>query len=78
MQVTHLRVYPIKALDAVPLDTARVLASGALELDRRWAMTDSRGRYLRLGPAPYLSDAQLRDAVECLGAIAREFMPRLQ
>jgi kynureninase len=30
--------------------------------------TDSRGRYLRLGPAPYLSDAQLEAAVERLGA----------
>jgi kynureninase len=25
-------------------------------------MTDARGRYLRLGPAPYLTDAQLEDA----------------
>ena len=29
--------------------------------------TDSRGRYLRLGPAPYLSDAQLRAAMERVG-----------
>ncbi|MBV8528282.1 MAG: kynureninase [Candidatus Dormibacteraeota bacterium] len=30
--------------------------------------TDSRGDTLRLGPAPYLSDAQLETAVECLAA----------
>lgn len=46
MQVTHLSVYPIKALDAVVVDAARVLASGALELDRRWAMQDARGRFV--------------------------------
>jgi kynureninase len=44
----------------------------AEEVSRRLAadgvMTDSRGRYLRLGPAPYLSDAQLERAVQMLGA----------
>ena len=38
--------------------------------------TDSRGRYLRIGPAPYLSDAQLEAAMERVGhairAVARE------
>jgi kynureninase len=34
-------------------------------------LTDARGAWLRLGPAPYLSDAQLRDAVAALGAVAR-------
>jgi kynureninase len=29
-------------------------------------LTDARGRYLRLGPAPYLSDAQLEAAMERL------------
>ena len=32
--------------------------------------TDSRGRYLRLGPAPYVTDAQLETAMERLGAAA--------
>jgi kynureninase len=44
----------------------------AEELSRRLyedgVATDSRGRFLRLGPAPYLSDAQLETAVERLGA----------
>ena len=30
-------------------------------------LTDARGSYLRLGPAPYLSDAQLEAAIERLG-----------
>ncbi len=47
-------------------------------LAARGVATDSRGRFLRLGPAPYLSDAQLREAVARLGAVAKEFVPRLQ
>jgi kynureninase len=38
---------------------ARRLADGGVS-------TDARGRYLRLGPAPYLSDAQLEAAMERL------------
>jgi kynureninase len=33
-------------------------------------MTDYRGEVLRLGPAPYLSDAQLADAMAALGESA--------
>ncbi|HWE34071.1 MAG TPA: hypothetical protein VG410_11330 [Solirubrobacteraceae bacterium] len=36
-------------------------------LHERGVLTDSRGGKLRLGPAPYLSDAQLADAIERLG-----------
>jgi kynureninase len=36
-------------------------------LAERGVQADSRGSYLRLGPAPYLSDAQLESAVEVLG-----------
>jgi kynureninase len=39
--------------------------------------TDSRGTYLRLGPAPYLSDDQLQEAVRRLGtAVLAEGEPR--
>jgi kynureninase len=46
--------------------------AGALRdaLGRLGVMADSRGRHLRLGPAPYLSDAQLREAVARLGEAA--------
>jgi kynureninase len=40
-------------------------------LARRGVLTDSRGRFLRLGPAPYLTDAQLDAVVEHLGEVAR-------
>jgi kynureninase len=36
-------------------------------LAARGVMTDSRGSWLRLGPAPYLADEQLEKAVERLG-----------
>ncbi|GAB3476466.1 aminotransferase class V-fold PLP-dependent enzyme [Amycolatopsis cihanbeyliensis] len=35
-------------------------------LAERGVSTDSRGEYLRLGPAPYLSDAQLESAIAAL------------
>jgi len=38
-------------------------------LAERGVSTDSRGSYLRLGPAPYLSDAQLEAAVAALGEV---------
>ncbi|NEE00405.1 kynureninase [Phytoactinopolyspora halotolerans] len=37
----------------------------------RGVYTDCRGHYLRFGPAPYLSDAQLRDAMAVLGEVIR-------
>lgn len=40
------------------------------ELAARGVLTDSRGTYLRLGPAPYLTDAQLDAAVDHLGRAA--------
>jgi kynureninase len=45
---------------------------GAEEVSRRLAeagaATDSRGRHLRLGPAPYVTDEQLESALELLAA----------
>ena len=46
----------------------------AEELSRRLldagVVTDSRGRYMRFGPAPYHSDEQLEAAIERLGSVA--------
>ena len=36
-------------------------------LHARGVATDSRGRYLRIGPAPYLDDGQLDAAIDALG-----------
>lgn len=38
---------------------------------QRGVFTDARGRYLRLGPAPYLCDAQLETAMAILGDVAQ-------
>jgi selenocysteine lyase/cysteine desulfurase len=40
-------------------------------LRQRGVLCDARGTWLRLGPAPYVSDAQLRDAVGALGDVLR-------
>jgi kynureninase len=65
---------------ACPLDQVggflalRSPVAGALVrgLHARGVSTDSRGEVLRLGPAPYLSDRQLRDAMGLLGEVVRE------
>jgi kynureninase len=41
-------------------------------LSERGVLTDSRGPWLRLGPAPYLSDEQLETAVALLGEAVSE------
>ena len=41
------------------------------ELARRGVLCDARGTVLRLGPAPYLSDDQLREAVAILAEAVR-------
>jgi kynureninase len=44
----------------------------ARQLAEKGVLTDARGRYLRLGPAPYLSDEQLQAAVERLAGVLRQ------
>jgi kynureninase len=41
-------------------------------LSERGVLTDSRGPWLRLGPAPYLSDEQLETAIAVLGEVVTE------
>ena len=45
-KVSGIFLHPIKALDAVAVEAATVLASGALAHDRRWALFDARGRFV--------------------------------
>ena len=51
----------------------------AEDVSRRLAedgvLTDSRGRYLRLGPAPYVSDDQLVFAAERVASVASTSSP---
>lgn len=45
-QLARITIYPIKSLDGVVVDQATLLASGALEHDRRFALRDQRGECL--------------------------------
>jgi kynureninase len=45
-------------------------------LRERGVWADYRADLLRLGPAPYLSDAQLSDAMEALGGLVEELAAR--
>jgi len=40
----RITLYPLKSLDGVDVDEARVLPSGGLEFDRRWRLVDMEGR----------------------------------
>jgi kynureninase len=51
---------------------APAATSLARRLRARGVLTDARGAILRLGPAPYLSDRQLRDAIAMVGEVVRE------
>lgn len=45
-ELAGIFVHPVKALDAVAVTEARVLPSGALAGDRRWALVDTAGRFV--------------------------------
>jgi uncharacterized protein YcbX len=44
--LARIDIYPIKSLDCVELKQTRVLASGALEHDRLWALFDTKGEFV--------------------------------
>lgn len=44
--LAKILIYPIKALEPVCLSEARVLPSGALEGDRRFAIQDAQGKFM--------------------------------
>lgn len=45
-RLARIRVFPVKSLDPVSLDTARIGTNGGLSLDRRWQIEDEDGRVL--------------------------------
>jgi kynureninase len=69
--VTRDRETPLEAFGGfLALESARAEVLNRRLLDAG-VVTDSRGRYLRFGPAPYHSDEQLEAAIEHLGRVAR-------
>jgi kynureninase len=71
MVVSRDRDVPLEEIGGFLALRSPGATSLAAELRTRGVMTDARGEVLRLGPAPYLSDAQLRDAIGILGDIVR-------
>jgi selenocysteine lyase/cysteine desulfurase len=69
--VTREREAPVGEIGGFLALRSPRATSLAGELHARGVMTDARGDVLRLGPAPYLSDAQLRDAIGVLGEVVR-------
>lgn len=46
MHLHRIRIFPIKSLDGVTLERARVTAGGILENDRVYAILDAEGKYV--------------------------------
>ncbi len=44
--LARILIYPIKSLDGVAVSSATVLASGALQHDREFAIIDAQGRFV--------------------------------
>lgn len=69
--ISRDRTVPVEAVGGFlalrTLNAARLHSA----LKERGVMTDHRGAVLRLGPAPYVTDAQLTEAVGTLGAALR-------
>lgn len=67
--VTRDRVTPMSAFGGFLSLRSPYAGQLCTALAGRGVRTDSRGEYLRFGPAPYLSDGQLNDAMAALGEI---------
>jgi uncharacterized protein len=48
----RITLYPVKSLDGVEVESARVLPSGGLEFDRRWRLVDLDGRVVNAKRSP--------------------------
>lgn len=48
----RITIYPVKSLDGVAVEVARVQPSGALEHDRRWQLVDMEGRVVNAKRSP--------------------------
>ncbi len=69
--LTRDRTTPLEAFGAFLAVESPDAGALARALAEDGVLTDARGRYLRLGPAPYLSNAQLDDAMDRLaGALS--------
>jgi uncharacterized protein len=42
--LTQIVIYPVKSLDGIVVDRAKISSGGALDFDRRWAIVDASGK----------------------------------
>jgi kynureninase len=73
--ITRDRAMPLERIGAFLALASPRAADLSARLATRGMFTDHRGDLLRLGPAPYLSDEQLRAAIAVLGEAVRELEP---
>jgi kynureninase len=71
--ITRDRSVPLDGIGGFLALQARQADALCAELRSRGVRIDARGDILRLGPAPYLSDRQLEDAVQILGDVVQSF-----
>lgn len=65
VRVTRLTVFPVKSLEGVDVTCVRVLASGALEHDRRWAIIDEQGQFVNAKRTPRLHELSATFDLDC-------------
>jgi kynureninase len=70
--VTRDRTAPLRDFGGFLALSSPHAAALQQALAARGVQTDARGRYLRLGPAPYLSDTQIEAAMSAVGATIKE------
>jgi len=74
-RITRDRGTPLEQVGGFLALTTPHAAAIAAGLRARDVYTDHRGEWLRLGPAPYLSDRQLGEAIAALGEVVRGLTP---
>lgn len=57
--LTRIQIFPIKSLDPVVLDRARVLPIGGIEFDRRWQIVDASGKRINGKRTPRVHQIRL-------------------
>jgi hypothetical protein len=61
-QLSRILIYPFKSFDAVEVNQAHVLSSGALKHDRQFALVDTQGKWINGKRTPQIH--RLRSAID--------------
>ena len=73
--LAHILIFPIKSLDPMRIEQARVLSNGALEFDRQWAIVDAAGKFINAKRTPLVH--RLRTSFDnCVERVTFEFDSR--